>query len=177
MRNEFNKVEVIIQHIEGKGIEMKSRNKIVILVLFMLIIYNFLMLQKHREMFEVKSDIEVIDTSDLIEIYVLEDTITSTGLTYCVKNNGESRVSFGASYSLERFKMGNWYKVPTLSGTIAYPAIEYNISKGEEQQYSQNWSYTYGKLPKGKYRLVKKMRKAADTTKGYAFWVAAEFDV
>lgn len=156
---------------------MKRRTIIVVLVLIMLIIFSCLLLQKYSENLGEKSDVEVIDTSDLIEIYVLEDTITSTGLTYCVKNIGGSRVCFGEPYSLERFRMGNWYKVPTLSDTIAYTAIEYIISQEEEQQYSVNWHHVYGKLPKGKYRLVKKMRKDADFTKGYAFEVAAEFEV
>jgi hypothetical protein len=142
----------------GKDIYMKRKCVIGILVLSILIIFTLFLLPQNSKNFGEKSDIEVMDTSDLIEMYVLEDTITSTGLTYCVKNIGGSRVSFGASYSLEIFSMGEWYKVPALND-IVVTAIEYNISKGEERQYSVYWGHAYGELPQGKYRLVKKCEK------------------
>ena len=155
---------------------MKKRKKIIIIILLLSILslFDLALFLKNTSIFSELSEISIGDTSDIVEIIIPEDMISPYGLTYYLKNNDDSPVTYGAAEYIERYIRGNWYRIPMFSGGNNVIAIKYGISKGEEREYSINWIHSYGKLYKGRYRIVKKMRRVSD---GYGFWAVGEFEV
>lgn len=116
--------------------------------------------------------------TDSVVLEVKEDTRTSKGATFIIKNNADEEYSYGDVYAIEKFENGSWEELDTLTGTpLSWNAIVYTLKSNDEREISINWSLGYGKLTSGTYRLVKNDIRKSNSSESRTYTVYAEFDI
>ncbi len=109
--------------------------------------------------------------SDVLGIELSAKEVTPKGLTLVYNQSGGKAtgdLQTGSDYELESMVEGQWKKVKTISneeGEIVWNAIAYLIEKNGITEMKVDWSYLYGELSPGSYRLKKEImdfRKAGD---------------
>lgn len=99
-----------------------------------------------------------------VSLKVKKDTITSKGATFIMKNNSDENYDYGADWYIEIKENDNWKELETITGEpLSWNSIAYVIKPNEEKEFTIDWSYGYGELKKGNYRLLKKISKSEDT--------------
>ncbi len=108
---------------------------------------------------------------------VKEDTRTSKGATFIIKNNTEDDYSYGLPYSIEKFENKTWKELDTLTGEpLSWDLIVFTIKAKEEAEINIDWS-AYGELQNGTYRLVKSDFRKSNTSESRTYTLYAEFDI
>lgn len=101
--------------------------------------------------------------TDNVSLSVKTDTLTSKGATFVMKNNTDKEYDYGADWYIEYKENSNWKELETITGEpLVWNAIGYVIEPNEEKELNIDWSYGYGELKKGTYRLIKKVSKSED---------------
>ena len=86
-------------------------------------------------------------------------------------------LQYGDWYDIQVHQNGNWYSLPLIIDNAAYHDIAYLVQNQTTSVWEINWSYFYGELPAGKYRIVKDiidLREPGDYTK---YYLAVEFEI
>ena len=113
-----------------------------------------------------------------ILLKVKEDTRTSKGATFIIKNTTDEEYAYGPTYTIEKFENKTWKEIDTLKGEpLTWNSVIYTIKSGEEKELYIDWSLGYGKLKSGTYRLVKSDLRKANSPESRAYSVYAEFDI
>lgn len=98
------------------------------------------------------NEINVTDVEVIMQLK--ENTLSSTGLTMILKNQSNVDLQYGNPYSIEKYQNGYW-KTVELINDISFTLPAYGLNKNESKELSIDWERGYGKLPNGKYRIVK----------------------
>ena len=96
-----------------------------------------------------------------ISLSLKANTLTSKGATFIIKNNSNETYVYGADYKIETKIDGLWQDIE-LKEPLAWNEIAYVINSRGLREITIDFTYGYGELPKGKYRLVKKVFKQND---------------
>lgn len=104
--------------------------------------------------------------------------VTPDGMTLvCAQNDGNptGELMTGAWYELEVSDSGQWQPVTVLTASC-WIDVAWLIPLGETTQWEVNWTWVYGTLPAGEYRIAKEImdfRQTGDfdTCKSYAYFV------
>ena len=115
-----------------------------------------------------KSKIKV-SKSD-VKFYVKEGTLTRSGATLILKNNGDKILNYGEPYEIEKYEDGSWRKI---EADLNFIMPLYGLNPGEEKEINLDWEYGYGKLNKGKYRVLKNVYFEGEEQ----FYIDCEFEV
>ena len=88
-----------------------------------------------------------------------------TGGAFTIHNDGASPLTYGDAYSLEKLVDGVWRTVPvnimeTQNFGWGFNDIAYEIPYGGEDSFRIDWTWLYGTLTDGQYRLVKSVTPA-----------------
>ena len=75
---------------------------------------------------------------------------------------------YGEWYKIEKQKDGNWYDVKTVIKDYGFNEIGYLPNESSEVEFNVDWEWLYGKLPTGKYRLLKQVNSE---------YISVEFDI
>ena len=111
-------------------------------------------------------------------IEVKEDTRTSKGSTFIIKNTTDENYTYGEPYTIEKFDNGSWKEIDTLTGDpLSWNAVLYTIMAGEKKELNIDWSLGYGELKSGTYRLVKSDIRKSNSPESRTYTVYAEFDI
>jgi len=97
-----------------------------------------------------KSDIKV-EMND-ISFSIKEDTLTRSSVTLILKNNSDKSLYFGDPYEVEVYKDSSWRKI---EADMYFTMPLYELESGEEKEITFNWEHGYGRLNRGKYRIIK----------------------
>lgn len=86
--------------------------------------------------------------------------VTSSGLTLVCRQSGEEDVyelNTGSFYGIQKLQEGQWADVEYLPQEyeIAWTSEAWIIQKEGTTEWNINWSWLYGQLPAGEYRMVK----------------------
>lgn len=85
--------------------------------------------------------------------------VTPKGMTLVIHQEGgvevTGQINTGDPYGLYRLEGDIWMEVPMIRDDIAWNAIAYLIPFGGELEQELNWSWMYGELDAGEYKLVK----------------------
>lgn len=109
---------------------------------------------------------------------VKEDTRSSKGATFIIKNATDEEYAYGPTYTIERFENQAWKEIDTLTGEpLTWNSIVYSIKSHEEKEFIIDWSLGYGELKSGTYRLVKSDFRKANSPESRTYSVYAEFDI
>ena len=91
-----------------------------------------------------------------IELLVKEDTITSSGAVFILKNNTYAEYWYGPEYYIEKKENDIWREIDTIDGNpLVWNTVLYTLKGKEEKEINIDWVLGYGKLSSGSYRLVK----------------------
>lgn len=112
-----------------------------------------------------------VNTLEGALLTVEEVNDSATGITYVIDNQSEKDLNYGQDYGLQKEKEGKWYPVEP-KDPVAITLELLWIPAGNTDTHEISWEASYGKLPKGHYRIVKSL---ADDTQGY--YLAGEFTV
>jgi hypothetical protein len=103
---------------------------------------------------------------------------TSTGLTLVFRNSTDKECLYGNAYSLQIYNNGKWYKVPyRVDDPVSFTSIGYMLSPGGTASMDVDWTWPYGKLPAGKYRIIKSISDFRGTGDYDDYILAAEFSL
>ncbi len=89
-----------------------------------------------------------------IHLQIQENSISKTGITLIITDNNEKNVPWEDGYKIQRKISEKWIEIKPKKKLIT---SAFSYWKDENNQYIQkiNWSYYYGELENGKYRIVK----------------------
>ena len=108
--------------------------------------------------------VKVSDSKDFIQdqlfLTLKENSLTKTGAIFTLKNDTDKEYWYGPDYYIEYRDNGDWKELDTITGEpLVWNSIAYVLKPGEEKELNIDWSYGYGELKNGEYRLVKKTFK------------------
>ena len=111
-------------------------------------------------------------------IEVIEDTRTSKGATFIIKNTTDDEYCYGEPYSIEKYENQTWKELDTLTGVpLSWNEILYVLKSKEETKLNINWSLGYGELKSGTYRLVKNDIRKLNSPDSRAYTIYAIFNI
>lgn len=120
-----------------------------------------------------KSDIQISQGD--VSLIIKDGTLTNTGATLIVKNNSDKKIRYGAFFELEIKKHGEWHKIEVYTPQwFQLYAVELNAGESREIEHGYG---DYGKLRRGRYRIIKDMEYLYENGKCESFNVAAEFTI
>ncbi len=112
---------------------------------------------------------------DSADFMVVNDTLVSTGASFTLKNNLDTEINYGGEYTIERKENDKWYKIkPIQNMNFDLPATTLNALETYELFIS--WNSIYGKLPEGKYRMIKNINYTINS-KNVNAYISAEFEI
>lgn len=93
---------------------------------------------------------------DGVSMSIKEGTLTDKGVTIIIKDiNGKGKYVYGTEFRVDKSENGNWFKVKEIDNNCGFNQMAYYVDDDGLLEFEQNWECMYGKLEKGKYRLVK----------------------
>ncbi len=114
----------------------------------------------------------IFKTSDnIISLSIKENTLTNKGLTIIIENKSNDKYIYGNSYYLEYYENDKWNIMNQTSNTLE----AYGLKPNQKIENTIDWSYSYGELPSGKYRIVKNFLK--DNNKKFDIFSSLEFEI
>ena len=117
------------------------------------------------------------EVNTLVGVTMYMETYKSTEGEVEICNEYGKELQYGDWYDIQVQQDGNWYSMPLIIDNAAYHDIAYPVQDQTTSVWEVNWSYFYGELPAGKYRIVKDiidLREPGDYTK---YYLAAEFEI
>lgn len=114
-------------------------------------------LQDHQ----VDMTVIIPDVGDEWGVFMYAKNVSDTGLTLFIEQFGgnfEGDLQTGAPYFLEIFENDKWTEVPTKTGEpLVWNAMGYKINYNGLTEFNIDFSFGYGKLKSGKYRISKEI--------------------
>ncbi len=118
------------------------------------------------------------DYYEPISLNIKSNTLTNKGATFMLKNNTDEEYSYGEPYIIEKFENDSWKELDTLTGNpLSWNEMLYILKSNEESEININWSFGYGELKSGTYRLVKNSFRKNNSPESRTYTVHAEFDI
>lgn len=112
-----------------------------------------------------------------ILLEVKEETRTSKGATFILKNNTDEDYSYGYAYKIEKFENKSWKELVSMPGNpLSQDIVVFTIKSKDEVEINIDWS-AYGELKSGIYRLVKNDIRKSNSPESRTYAVYAEFDI
>ena len=109
-----------------------------------------------------KEDKKEDEISDVV-MTIKEGTLTNTGLTIILKNNTDDEYVYGPDYYVEKYDDGKWKEPSTITGDpLAWNDIAYTLKPNDSVELNIDFKLSYGELPVGEYRLIKRFSKEKD---------------
>lgn len=115
-------------------------------------------------------------SDNLVSLKVKKGSLTNSKANLILENHTDNDYSYGYPYLIEYEKDGIWYEIiPINDLTFIMPALD--LKAKELVEIGVNWEYHYGKLPSGKYRIIKDVFRKIDIPieKEEIVYIAAEF--
>jgi hypothetical protein len=118
-----------------------------------------------------------INNFDGVNMTVKEETVSSTGITVVIENNSEVQCIYSEDFLLEKKIKGKWYQVPVIIESYGFNDIGYELTPGEKGEWSVDWTWLYGSLDAGEYRIVKSVLAFRSTGDFDEYKLAADFNI
>ena len=125
------------------------------------VIVNFLGFEIYNNVVLSKYDELLIDG---IALEIKPGSLTNSGATLIVTDSNSSKYIFDDKFTIEEKINGEWAEVKQIHSDYAFDDIEY--STDESREFNIDWSYIYGFLTGGPYRIRKEFSR--DGIKKYA---------
>jgi hypothetical protein len=120
---------------------------------------------------------ENMNNFDGVNITVKEETVSPAGLTVVIENNSDSQCIYSEDFLLEKKIKGKWYQVPVIIESYGFNDIGYELVSGEKGEWNVDWTWLYGSLDTGEYRIVKNVLAFRSTGDFDEYNLAANFNI
>lgn len=111
-----------------------------------------------------------------VSLSIKSDTLTSKGATFIIKNNSKEDYTYGAEYRIQVKKDGQWQDME-LNQPIAWNSMAYSLNSRGQREINIDFTYGYGELSNGQYRLVKDDLRKSVSHDSRAYSVYTEFEI
>ena len=117
-------------------------------------------------------------TNEALNISIKKNSVTQVEVILDIKNDTNYTYTYGQSYTIEKYVDGKWYVIEP-KNDLVFNSIGYTIKPKEIKKIKINWEYHYGKLPSGKYRIVKDVFRNIDipVDESDNYYIASEFTI
>lgn len=123
---------------------------------------SWFMKYKKPHVEENNEEINKEEISDIV-MTIKEGTLTNTGVTIILKNNTDDEYVYGPDYYVEKYDDGKWKEPSTITGDpLAWNDIAYTLKPNDSIELNIDFKLSYGELPVGAYRLIKRFSKEKD---------------
>ena len=85
---------------------------------------------------------------------IKDGTLTNTGATIIIKDESELKHVFGEPFYIDKLEGEDWVTLKP-NENVAFNLPAYSVDENDTLELTCNWSYLYGALKPGTYRLVK----------------------
>jgi len=120
---------------------------------------------------------EVNNYSDA-SMVILDESITSKGLTLEFNYYGEDEGTTGTWYTIFIYEDDEWNELPYIvDGDIFWTMIAYIVEKNQASQMSIDWEWLYGELSAGRYLIVKQFSNHRGPGDFDHYYLACEFTI
>ena len=153
-----------------------NKNRLLIAICFaigFLIIYYICISALNNFNFIYPSFLSV--NNDEIQYYAITKTLTNSSGTFIIENNTDDTWMEGKRY-LEKNINGIWYRFIPKQQEITLLAQFYIHPKSKFEIF-ENFEFKYGKLTKGKYRIINETIKKHDERREEKKPTAAYFEI
>ena len=118
-----------------------------------------------------KSDIETLTDVDMKAI-----NVKNGSLTVVITDHSKNEFIYGSSYRIDYERNGKWYYLSPKS-ELVFNSMAYHPDKNGKLTFDIDYTYGYGLLDKGKYRIVKDVIRRDDPCDEECkkYYVTAEF--
>ena len=145
-----------------------------------LYVFTFLNKEEYLKKEDINNILNTVIFDDKINnnevsLSIKDNTLTSKGATIVIKNNTNMEYNYGSEYYLEKQDGSKWVTIEPKE-PLNWNDILYSIKFNESKEYNEDWSYAYGELSKGKYRLVKNI-SLKDATAVEKETISVEFEI
>ena len=90
-----------------------------------------------------------------VRMDLVDGTLTSTSATIRITDYSRGKYTYGSLYRIDEYKDGEWREVKSICDNCAFDLMAYYPDVNGHLEFKLNWNRIYGKLKKGKYRIVK----------------------
>ena len=94
--------------------------------------------------------------------------VSPSGATVTIRDTNENPYVYGQWYKVEAERDGKWYDIKLLSEHYGFTEEGWIVGENDELNFDVDWSRLYGRLPEGRYRLLKRVKQQH---------IAVEFDI
>lgn len=114
-----------------------------------------------------------------VSMEIEKGTLTKTGATIIITDLNGNKYSYGDPFWIERFENGTWKEVENICDNCMFNMIAYGVDINGKLRLEHNWSYMYGELKPGKYRLIKGVLPNLDrpVTEEDEKYISVEFEL
>ena len=128
---------------------------------------------KHKENLMDKCSYKYNDLEG-VSMSIKEGTLTNKGVTVIITDTSNRDNIYGTPYRIDKYIDGGYKKLDTIIEDYAWTMQGYSVDENKTLEFKVNWENLYGKLKKGKYRIVKDTSYAGEGTEHY---ITAEFEI
>ncbi len=121
---------------------------------------------------EIGKKSDITSKSSGITISIKEGTLTNEGITLILKNDTDKLLRYTEEYYVQVKQDNDWYNI---NAELFFTEPLWSLEAHGEKEINLNWKYSYGTLPKGKYRIIKKVY--FENEKDQEFYISAEFNI
>lgn len=111
-----------------------------------------------------------------ISLSLKPNTLTSKGATFIIKNNSNEDYTYGAEYKLQVKRDEQWQDIE-LDQPLVWNSLAYSLISRGQREINIDFTYGYGELSKGQYRLVKDDLRKSVSHESRTYSVYAEFEI
>ena len=127
---------------------------------------------KTKAEFEIGNKSDITISKNDITMSIKDGTLTNEGTTLVLKNDSDKLLRYNEGYGIEVKQNENWYSINV---EIEFNVPLWELASNSEKEIELNWKNSYGKLPSGKYRIVKKVY--FENEEEQEFYISAEFNI
>ncbi len=122
----------------------------------------------------VNSEYEV---NNLDGVTLQMEKYNSSGGDVEIRNTTDKDIRFGEWFELQVQVNDRWFALPYRIDNAAFYEVAYGAPKDETIIHEVDWSWLYGELPKGTYRIVKDVMDFRGTGDYTKYYLADEFSI
>jgi len=124
------------------------------------------------------SQMDQINNIEGVSMTALAVSADTNQIKVVFSNTSEKNCIYGSNFSIEQETNGTWYQVPySVDDPVSWNTIGYALEPYASNQVDVDWSWPYGKLPTGHYRLIKSILDFRGTGDYDTYFLAAEFTI
>lgn len=97
-----------------------------------------------------------------VTMTIKEGTLTDTGMVVVIEDLNEEKYVFGELFYLEKKENDSWVRIDPINA-YGFNDMGYLVNEDNILEMKQDWSYMYGSLESGNYRLVKSVYKGSNS--------------